>query len=346
LLPGLIEGHAHVLLHPYDETSWNDQVLKEPEALRVARATVHLRKTLEAGFTTVRDLGTEGAGAADAGLRDAVAAGIVPGPRLLVANRALVATGSYGPKGFAPSFDVPQGAEEADGPDLVRAVRGQIGRGADWVKVYADYRWGARGEARPTYSVEELRTVVATAASSGRPVAAHAVTAEAILRAVEAGVETIEHGDEATPEALEAMAKEGVWLCPTIAASDAVARYRGWDGQDPEPPRLAAKRVSFRAALAAGVPICAGSDVGVFAHGENVRELELMAAWGMSAPAVLRAATSGNARMLHRDKEIGAVEPGLTADLIAVAGDPTADLAALRAVRLVLQSGRIAVDRR
>lgn len=346
LLPGLIEGHAHVLLHPYDETSWNDQVLKEPEALRVARATVHLRKTLEAGFTTVRDLGTEGAGSADAGLRDAVAAGIVPGPRLLVANRALVATGSYGPKGFAPSFDVPQGAEEADGPDLVRAVRGQIGRGADWVKVYADYRWGAHGEARPTYSVDELRAAVETAASSGRPVAAHAVTAEAILRAVEAGVETIEHGDEATPEALDAMAREGVWLCPTLAASDAVARYRGWDGEAPEPPRLAAKRASFRAALAAGVPICAGSDVGVFAHGDNVRELEMMAAWGMSASAVLRAATSGNARMLHREKEIGAVAPGLVADLIAVAGDPTADLAALRAVRLVLQSGRIVVDRR
>jgi imidazolonepropionase-like amidohydrolase len=160
LLPGLIEGHAHVLLHPYDEASWNDQVLKEPEALRVARATVHLARTLEAGFTTVRDLGTEGAGAADAGLRDAIAQGILPGPRLLVANRALVATGSYGPKGFAPSFAVPQGAEEADGPDLVRAVRRQIGEGADWVKVYADYRWGARGEARPTYSVEELRSIV------------------------------------------------------------------------------------------------------------------------------------------------------------------------------------------
>ena len=346
LLPGLIEGHAHVLLHPYDETSWNDQVLREPEALRVARATVHLRKTLEAGFTTVRDLGTEGAGAADAGLRDAVAAGIVPGPRLLVANRALVATGSYGPKGFAPAFAVPQGAEEADGPDLARAVRGQIGQGADWVKVYADYRWGARGEARPTYSLEELRTVVATAASAGRPVAAHAATAAAILRAVEAGVETIEHGDEATPEALDAMAREGVWLCPTLAASEAMARYRGWNGQAPEPERLAAKRAVFRAALAAAVPICAGSDAGVFAHGDNVRELELMAAWGMSAPAVLRAATSGNARMLHLEGEIGTIAPGLVADLVAVAGDPTADLAALRAVRLVLQAGRIVVDRR
>lgn len=346
LLPGLIEGHSHVLLHPYDEASWNDQVLKESEALRVARATVHLRRTLEAGFTTVRDLGTEGAGAADAGLRDAVAQGIIPGPRLLVANRALVATGSYGPKGFTPSFAVPQGAEEADGPDLVRAVRRQIGAGADWVKVYADYRWGARGEARPTFSVEELRSIVETARSSGRPVVAHAATSEGILRAVAAGVETIEHGDEASPEALAAMAEAGVWLCPTLAAADAVERYRGWSGEAPEPARLAAKRASFRAALAANVLLCAGSDAGVFVHGDNVRELELMHAWGMSIVDVLRAATSANARMLHLEDEIGRIAPGLVADLVAVAGDPTRDLTALRAVRLVVQSGRIVADLR
>ncbi len=346
LLPGLIEGHAHVLLHPYDETSWNDQVLREPEALRVARATVALLRTLEAGFTTLRDLGTEGAGAADAGLRDAVAQGIIPGPRMFVATRALVATGSYGPKGFSPAWRVPQGAEEADGPDLVRAVRGQIGQGADWVKVYADYRWGARGEARPTFSVAELRTIVETAASSGRPTAAHAVTPEAIRRAVEAGVETIEHADDGDAAAFDAMAKRGVWLCPTLAASEAVARYRGWDGQAPEPPALVRKRESFRAALAAGVPICAGSDVGVFAHGDNARELELMAAWGMTPAAVLTAATAGNARMLHRENELGAIRPGLLADLVAVQGDPTADLGALRHVRLVMQSGRVAVDQR
>ena len=346
LLPGLIEGHAHILLHPYDETAWNDQVLKESETLRVARATVGLRRTLEAGFTTLRDLGTEGAGAADAGLRDAVAQGIVPGPRMLVANRAIVATGSYGPKGFSPAWDVPQGAEESDGPDLVRAVRGQIGQGADWVKVYADYRWGARGEARPTFSVEELRTIVETAASSGRPTAAHAVTAEAILRAVEAGVETIEHGDDGDDAAFDAMAKDGVWLCPTLAASEAVERYRGWDGQAPEPPGLVKKRASFRAAVAAGVPICAGSDVGVFAHGDNARELELMVEWGMTPAAALVAATSGNARMLHREKEIGSVRPGLLADLVAVEGDPTADIGALRRVSFVMQGGRVAVDRR
>jgi imidazolonepropionase-like amidohydrolase len=341
LLPGLIEGHAHVLLHPYDETPWNDQVLKESEALRVTRATVHLRRTLLAGFTTLRDLGTEGAGWSDAGLKEAVAAGVIPGPRMLIASKALVATGSYGPKGLAPSFIGPWGAEEADGPDLVRAVREQIGHGADWVKVYADYRWGSRGEARPTYSVDELRTVVATAASSGRKVAAHAVTDEAIRRAVEAGVASIEHGDEAAPETLREMARRGVFLCPTLAAIDAIERYRGWNGGAPEPERVVRKRASFAAALAAGVPICMGGDVGVFAHGQNARELELMVAWGMTPAAALRSATAGNAAMLGLGNEIGALRGGLAADLVAVEGDPSKDIGALRRVKWVMQGGRI-----
>ncbi len=341
LLPGLIEGHAHVLLHPYDETSWNDQVLKESEAERVARATNHLRNTLASGFTTVRDLGTEGAGTADAGLRRALELGVIPGPRLLIAGRAIVATGSYGPKGF--TVDVPLGAEEADGPDLVRVVRDQIGDGADWVKVYADYRWGPSGEVRPTFSTDELRLIVETAASSGRPTAAHASSAEAIRRAVEAGVETIEHGDSATPEILALMADRDVFLCPTLAAVEAISRYAGWDpATDPEPERLQLKRRTFAAALAAGVPMCVGSDVGVFTHGDNARELELMVEYGMAPLDVLRAATAGNARMLHLDLEIGSVRPGMVADLVAVGGDPTRDVSAVRDVRLVMRGGEIA----
>ncbi len=344
LLPGLIEGHGHMLLHPYDETPWNDQVLEEPLALRVARATVHLRKTLEAGFTTERDLGTEGAGYADVGLRDAVAQGIVPGPRMFVATRAIVATGSYGPKGFAPEWRLPLGAEEADGVDLVRVVRDQIGHGADWVKLYGDYRWGPHGEARPTFSVDEIRSAVETARSSGRPVAVHAVTSEAILRAVAAGVTTIEHADDANAQALEAIAQHGLFLCPTLAATEAIARYQGWDGKDPAPPRVVAKRASFRAALQAGVTICMGGDVGVFAHGRNAREIELMVEWGGMRPAAaLVAATSTNARMLGMQDEIGAVRPDLRADLVAVEGDPTADIHALRHVRLVMQGGRVVV---
>ena len=278
LMPGLIEGHSHVLLHPYDETPWNDQVLKESEAERVARAVNHVRDSLLAGVTTMRDLGSEGAGYADVGLRDAINKGVIPGPRLLVAGRALVATGSYGPKGFHEGVDVPLGAQTADGyDDLVRVVREQIGRNIDFVKVYADYRWGPDGTAAATFSQAEIETIVEVTRSSGRPVVAHAATAEGMRRAVLAGVETIEHGDGATPEVYKLMVERGVALCPTLAAGDAIARYGGWrKGVDPEPERIANKRRSFAEALDAGVTICFGGDVGVYAHGDNVREMELM----------------------------------------------------------------------
>ena len=341
LLPGLIDAHTHLFLHPYNQTPWAVQVLAEPLALRTARAVVHARNTLMAGFTTIRDLGTEGAGNADVGLKQAIDQGIIPGPRMLVVTRAIVATGSYGPPRAGYAFDPPQGAEEADATTIQHVVREQIGQGADWVKLYADYGWGPNNEARPTFLPAELALAVETARSSGRAVAAHASTADGIRRAVDAGVETIEHGDNATAETLKLMTERHIALCPTEAATYAIAQYRGWKpGVDSEPASIVRKRASLRRALDAGVTICNGSDAGVFAHGDNAHEIELLVAYGMSPVAALRAATSVDAAVLHMSDQIGKVAPGLKADVIAVSGDPTQDIGALRHVTLVVKRWR------
>jgi len=343
LMPGMSDLHSHVLLHPYDETPWNDQVLRESLALRTARAVNHLKATLDAGFTVLRDLGTEGADYADVGLKEAVDQGIIPGPRLFVTTKAIVATGSYGPKGFGVEIGVPQGAEEADGIDgVTRVVRDQIGHGADWIKIYADYRWGPRGEARPTFTTEEWAAIVRTSVSSGRPVVAHASTVEGMTRAILAGVEGIEHGDAATPEVFALMKQRNVAFCPTLSATESTTRYRGWKkGVDADPAGIVQKKAMFKAALASGVTICNGSDVGVFSHGTNALELELMVEYGMTPVAALKAATSVNARLLHREAEFGRVAPGLLADLVAVSGDPSQNIRAIRAVRLVMKGGAV-----
>jgi imidazolonepropionase-like amidohydrolase len=347
VLPGLIDLHSHLLLHPYDETAWDDQVLKESIELRTIRATVSARATVEAGFTTLRDLGTEGAGFADVALRDAIAKGMIPGPRVFTTTRAIVATGCYAPSGFDPRWTMPKGAQEVDGADSMRkAVREQIAAGADWIKLYADYRRGKDAKARPTLSIDEIKAAVDESHTAGRMVAVHATTDEGIRRAVQAGVDTIEHGYGASDETLSMMREKNIALCPTLAASEAVSRYAGWKGGDPDTPAIAESKAMFARALHAGVTIACGSDVGVFTHGDNAREIELMVAYGMKPADAVRAATSTAAKVLGHEKDLGTIAEGAYADMIAVSGDPLADVARLRKPAIVIKAGVVAIDRR
>ena len=346
LMPGMIEGHSHLFLHPYNETLWDDQVLHEPLALRTARAVVQAKRTLDAGFTTERDLGTEGAGFADVGLKQAIDQGIVPGPRLLVSTKAIVARGAYGPKGFEPGVPIPQGAQEVAGVDeTIRAVRDQVAAGADIVKFYADYHWGRGEPSRATLSQAELDAGVSAAHDAGRLVAVHATTAEGMMRAIRAGADTIEHGYGGTADVFKAMAAKRIALCPTLGASEAYARYfQHWNGEEPAPESVQENRRSFQLAMKAGVPICMGGDVGVFTHGENWREMEAMQRAGMPAAEVLISATSQNAR-IFRLSDRGEVRPGLLADLVAVDGDPTRDVSAVEHVRFVMKGGKVVKGR-
>ena len=341
LMPGLIEGHSHLFLHPYNETSWDDQVLKESRAERTARAVNHAKATLMAGFTTVRDLGTEGAMYDDVGLKIAIEKTVIPGPRMIIATRAIVAKGTYGPRSPSPDVELPQGAEEVVGPEEIgKAVRSQIGLGADVIKVYADYRYGPNGDAQPTFSEMELTLIVGYTVSSGRKVVAHASTAEGMKRAINAGVSTIEHGDGGNEEVFKLMKDKKVALCPTLAAGDAILQYRGWKkGIDPEPQRILEKKKSFQLALKSGVTICMGGDVGVFTHGDNAKEMELMVEYGMKPIDVIRSATSVNADVFGYADKIGRIKKDLFADLIAVDGDPTLDIKKTRQVSMVMKNG-------
>lgn len=347
LLPGLTDLHSHLFLHPYNEAAWDDQVLKEPEAYRTIRAVRHAEATLMSGFTTLRDLGTEGAGYADVSLKLAIEEGIVTGPRLFVAGRAIVATGSYGParRHYRTDCCFPQGALEASGIDeVVRAVRLEAAHGADWIKLYGDYRTGPNGETRPTFSEAELRAAVAAAHDLGRPVAVHAMTDEAMRRAANAGVQTIEHGYGGTRETFALMRDRGAAFLPTLTAPEAISEYfRGYvpGESDPTESMQTAER-GFRNALMEGVTVGCGSDVGVFPHGTNLRELLWMSRLGMPADDVLTAATSVNAKILGKENELGSIKPGYFADLIVVAGNPAENIATLANPQFIMKNGAVA----
>ncbi|MBS0456305.1 MAG: amidohydrolase family protein [Proteobacteria bacterium] len=345
LIPGLMDIHSHVFLHPYNETLWNDQVLKEAEAYRVLEAAEHARATLLAGFTTLRDLGTEGAGYGDVSIKRAIEDGLIPGPRMFIATRAIVATDSYGPgpKGFRPDLDLPQGGQPVSGVDaMLAAVREQIGHGADWVKLYVDYRWTNDGDSHPTFTLAEIKAAVELAHAAGKPVAVHAATDAGMRLAIAAGVDSIEHGDGGSPETFALMKQHGIAYLPTLTAAEAYAQYfeHHQAGQAPT-PRMQQAAQAFRYALAAGVTIGCGSDVGVFAHGTNWREVEWMARLGMSNTQALQAATVTDARILRKAGELGRIATGYDADLVAVAGDPLADLRAIEHVAFVMKAGRI-----
>lgn len=342
IMPGMIEGHSHLFLHPYSETKWDDQVLLESRAERTARAVVHAQKTLLAGFTTVRDLGTEGADFDDVGLKQAIEKGIIPGPRMIVATKAIVATGSYGPKNPHSEIRLPKGAAEADGDGVIKEVREQIANGADVIKVYADYRWGAFGEAKPTFTVDELKKIVEVANSSGRQVIAHASTEEGMNRAIEAGVSSIEHGNDGNAAIFAKMAAKKIAFCPTLAADEAISILRGWKkGIEPEPARITQKRRTFSEALKASVPIIMGGDVGVFAHGENVREMELLVEFGMSPIQVLKSTTANNADYFGWGNWIGRLKSDYFADIIAIEGNPLKDISNCRKIAFVIKDGVI-----
>jgi imidazolonepropionase-like amidohydrolase len=349
VLPGLIDAHTHIFLQGEepDQGGYDVQLLKYPAAFRAARATVSVRRALEQGFTTLRDMETEGAGYGDVGIKQAIEAGYIPGPRLFVSTRAISTTGGYPLEGYAPEIEVPKGLQIVDGPvEARKAAREQLDHGADWIKVYMTHRsWvGKNGElaSQPTLTVEELRAIVDETHGWGKKVACHAYSGEGMQRALDGGCDSIEHGLVLTDANIAQMLKQGTWLCPTLSAY----YYNSSPADSPEGQRdrkrISTHEESFRKALKAGVKIAFGTDIGGILWSEPIaQEFPRMVEFGMSPMQAIQSATSRAAELLDMKGKLGTIAPGAYADIIAVSGDLLADIKVLGDVGFVMKDGKV-----
>jgi imidazolonepropionase-like amidohydrolase len=349
VLPGLIDSHTHIFLQGEvpSEGGYDIQLLKYPLAYRTARATVSVRRAIEQGFTTLRDLETEGAGYGDIGIKQAVDEGVIPGPRLFVVTRAISTTGGYPLEGYAPEIEVPKGAQLVDGPvEARKAARQQLEHGADWIKVYMTHRsWiGKHGElvSQPTLTLEELQAITDEVHGWGKRVACHAYSGIGLHRAIEGGCDSIEHGLDLDDAAITQMAKQGTWYVPTLAVY-----YGDWAPEDSPDGQRDRKRASihedsFKKALKAKLKIAFGTDVGGFPWTEPIaQEFSYMVKFGMTPMDAIRSATSRAAELLDQQGQIGEIRAGAFADIIAVDGDPLADIKQLEHVRFVMRGGKV-----
>src|SRR5689334_19740626 len=349
VLPGLIDSHTHIFLQGEDpaEGGYDANILKQPLGYRAARATVAAKTALDQGFTTLRDVETEGAGYGDVGIKQAIEEGYIPGPRLFVVTRAISTTGGYQLEGYAPELVMPKGAQIVDGPvEARKAAREQLDHGADWIKVYMTHRsWvGKNGElaSQPTLTVEELKAITDEVHGWGKKVACHAYSGIGLQRALDGGCDSIEHGLQMTDAQIAQMIKQGTWYCPTLSVY-----YTDWAPADSDAGkrdrlRASAHEVSFRKALKAGVKIVFGTDMGGIPWTEPIaQEFPRMTEFGMSPLETIKSATSRAAEMLDASGQIGILAPGAFADIIAVPGDPLADITQLGKVQFVMKDGKV-----
>ncbi len=349
VLPGLIDAHTHIFLQGEDPAlgGYDIQLLKYPLAFRAARATVSAKRALDQGFTTLRDVETEGAGYGDVGIKMAIDGGYIPGPRLFVSTRAISTTGGYNLEGYAPEIEIPKGAQLIDGPiEARKAAREQLDHGADWIKVYMTHRsWvGKNGEliSQPTLTVEELKAIVDETHGWGKKVACHAYSGEGLQRALDGGCDSIEHGLQLTDAHIAQMLRQGTWLCATLSPY-----YSDWapadtpDGQR-DRRRASDHEVSFRKAVKAGVKIAFGTDMGGIPWTESIaQEFPRMVEFGMTPMQAIQSATSRAAELLDMKGALGVIAPGAYADVVAVSGDPLSNVKVLENIGFVMKDGKV-----